>query len=227
MTTPARADLTNLFQAPTQPEAFRQGVILSFDPATGANTVNVGGAVLTNLPILVGGDTVNFAEDDVVVLLKYRSSWAILGRIVIPGNEALTAAAVDFYAGNNWHLDPLTIDTTFAMSSHLSIPVPAWANSALVYASSNAVFANASGSTDTVLTETRLDGGSGGRADHQVPDTFFQSVDSFVARRIGVGGAGPLGSTIELDTWSRTNGFTWTGGLVRSFLNAIVVFRKV
>lgn len=222
----ARDDLTGLLLPPAGTDPYRQGVIEAFDPATGANQVRVGGATLVDLPILVGGDTINFQPDDTVILLRYLSSWAILGRVVVPGNEALTAAAVDFYAGNDWKLTSSTIDTTFSETCQLVIPVPAWANAALVFASSDVTLTNP-GASDVAFSETRLDGGGGGRVDAGVPNTNFVSISSHVARRIGVGGSGPLGSTITLGTWTRTNGFSWANGFVRGYLNAIVVFRKV
>ncbi len=60
----------------------RKGVLAAYDTGTGANTVTVDGTDLIDLPRLDTG--VTLAEGDVVLLLRYRSSWAILGRIVGP-----------------------------------------------------------------------------------------------------------------------------------------------
>ena len=57
----------------------RQGKVIAFDALTGASTVAVAGSVLTNLRRLDTGITPT--AGDVVLLLRVRSSWLILGRI--------------------------------------------------------------------------------------------------------------------------------------------------
>lgn len=220
------ADLANLFRPAAGGEPFRQGVITAFNPATGANTVEVGGAVLEDLPILVGGDTVNFGPGDVVILLKFRSSWAILGRVVVPGNEALTAAAVDFYAGGNT-VSGFTVINTDATQGSLTIPTPAWANSLLIMATVNMTLNNGSGSSDTAILYTRINSTNGGETFHQVPNTNFQGVASSLALVLGVGGSAPLTASTLVEARVRSNGFTWTGGGIRSTVNAIGIFRRV
>lgn len=128
MITPGRADLTSLFAPPAGSEPFRQGEVLTFDEADGSNTVRVGGAVLTNLPLLNIGDTVNLAAGDAVVLLKYQSSWAILGRIMVPGGSGVQSAALEFKtlsaAANNFTVP----NGGFVARCSGSVIVPTWAN---------------------------------------------------------------------------------------------------
>ena len=59
-----------------------KGVLDAYDSGTGENTVSVAGGTLENLPRLDTG--VTLTAGDVVVLIRLRSSWAILGRIVAP-----------------------------------------------------------------------------------------------------------------------------------------------
>lgn len=228
MSTPRRADLAGLFAPPAESESYRQGVIQAFNPSTGANSVKVGGATLTNLPILVSGDTVNYAENDVVILMRYQSSWAILGRVVTAGSAELTAAAVDFYAGHNSNLVVFTITSALQTRSSLTVPTPSWANSALFFASSTLVVSNPSAGTDSARTSTDINGVSGGETTHQVVnDGNFYSLNTSVARQLGVGGAGPLNPTTLIETRIRTNGGTWTNGGRWTYLNAIGIFRRI
>lgn len=228
--TPARADTTNLFKAPPPAEPFRQGEILTFNPATGENTVRVGGAVLTNLPILVGGDTVNFAPGNAVILLKYRSSWAILGRIVSAGNEALTGTAVDFYANTQINVTPTNITNSFQTFASQTIPTPSWANSMLIMSITHAIVANSSGASDSVRMMTDINGGVtfGGETIHQVPDANFQTVVAPLAIELGPGGGAALGASTEIRSRLRCNGATpWPTGAKGVYLNTIATFRRV
>lgn len=77
MVPPGKADL-----------GFRQGTLLAWDPQTGANTVEVGGTKLSNIPTL-SASTLALAAGDVVALLRYRSTFFITGRIAAAGAGAL------------------------------------------------------------------------------------------------------------------------------------------
>jgi hypothetical protein len=94
------ADLAGLFAAPppgpAQPVTYRQGVIVSFDPATLANTVNVGGTVLADLPILGVGEASLLIPGSVVGIMVMgdagAKSMAIIGRWVRPNTPEATEA---------------------------------------------------------------------------------------------------------------------------------------
>lgn len=219
-----RSDLTSLF-APTAPaEPFRQGVIVAFDPATGANQVSVGGAVLVDLPILVGGDTVNFAPGDVVILLKYRSSWAIFGRIVVPGSDALTATAVSF-AGGGASSGAFTITSSFSTPAEVNVPTPVWANSLVLYAISTVIVSNTSGASELARLITDINGAGGGETLQQCLDSNYVTTFAPVARVLGAGGGFPLSATTNVAVRPRSNGATMSG--IAAFLNYIAIFRKV
>jgi len=87
-------DLGDLFLPPAAGPSldmrYRQGVIVSFDPNTLSNTVDVGGSILTDLPILGVGEATLLAAGSIVGITTIRSlrgtaTWAIIGRMVVPG----------------------------------------------------------------------------------------------------------------------------------------------
>lgn len=234
MTTPSSADLTNLFQAPAGRESYRQGTILTFNPATGANTVQVGGAVLANLPILIGGDTVNLDAGDAVVLLRYASSWAILGRIVIPGNEALQSTAVDFYAASANADDPgapglnFAVTTSFISGAIVTVDTPTWANSALIQAVGRHVVQNTTGASNMLRSIVDINGAGGGESFDVIPAGTWGTGMAAVTRELTVGGGGPfeLLATTGVENRVRIDsGADWN--CQDSYLNVSVIFRKV
>lgn len=229
MTSPARSDLASLFTQPGGTESFRQGVILAFNSSTGANQVQVGGAVLENLPILVGGDTVNFGPGDVVILLKFRSSWAILGRIVVPGNENLTATAVDFYSNATFGATPFNITTSFSTAASVTITTPAWANSLLLYATSLVNVTNPTAGTDFLRLITDINGNGGGESIHGVDPGKFAAVAAPVARELRKTYPSPftLSGSTQVDVRVRSNTGAWSAGGNAAFLNVIGIFRRI
>jgi hypothetical protein len=80
-------DLTDLFAeppaSPAQPVEYRQGIVTVWDAGTAANTVQVGGAVFDNLPVLTAS-VAHIAEGSVVALVTAGPSWMILGPITDP-----------------------------------------------------------------------------------------------------------------------------------------------
>lgn len=89
-------DLTPLLAA--QPPAglgYRQGVVVAWNPATAENQVDVGGTLVDNLPILNTSEALLLQPGDVVGILtagRSASSWAILGRLTIPGTPQAASA---------------------------------------------------------------------------------------------------------------------------------------
>lgn len=82
----ASDDLVPLLAPPPQAGVgFRQGTILTFNPVTGANTIDVAGVTLTDLPILNTSDAANLNPGDIVGILTTGPSWFIAGRIIAPG----------------------------------------------------------------------------------------------------------------------------------------------
>lgn len=97
------SDLAGLFAAPaakpSQDMRYRQGTVVTFNPVTLQNTVDVGGTILTDLPLLGVGEATLLVPGSVVGIVSIGSTaagsdtWAILGRLVVP-NTAQASDAV-------------------------------------------------------------------------------------------------------------------------------------
>lgn len=82
-------DLAKLLAPPPAPSSgVRQAILTDWDPETGANTVNLGGTLLSNLPTLAAS-TLVLAAGDVVLLTKYNGTFYITGRVSPAGAGAL------------------------------------------------------------------------------------------------------------------------------------------
>lgn len=96
----ASDDLTPVLAAqPAGPGvSYRQGIIRAWNPATAENTVEVDGVLFDNLSILNTNEALQLTAGDVVGILTTGSaarSWAILGRLTIPGTvEAASALSM-------------------------------------------------------------------------------------------------------------------------------------
>lgn len=78
-------DLAPLFTPGATPAVgFRQGVVVTWNGVTFANEVTVGGSTVVNLPVLNLADSASIVPGDVVAILTFGSSWAILGRFTVP-----------------------------------------------------------------------------------------------------------------------------------------------
>ncbi|MEU7807889.1 hypothetical protein AB0B18_15695 [Micromonospora chalcea] len=89
-------DLAPLLARPTPTgNGFRQGIIRAWNPATAENTVEVDGVLIDNLPVLNTNEALLLTPGDVVGILTTGGaarSWAILGRLTIPGTPAAASA---------------------------------------------------------------------------------------------------------------------------------------
>lgn len=93
--------LAGLFQppplGPAQPAGIRQGIVKDWNQITAANTINVGGAVFTDLPILASSaEVMLMAPGDTVLLMVVGqgevATMYIVGRVTLPGTaQAATA----------------------------------------------------------------------------------------------------------------------------------------
>jgi hypothetical protein len=131
------SDLTPLlFPGPGPDVGFRQGTVLTWDAETGTNTIDVGGATLTNVPVLNSTEVISLEAGDVVALLTFKSSFFILGRVLIPGSAQFAPSAVAFevFAGIGSDFSVTTTDLDKASDT---VNVPAWADQAIVMAVGN------------------------------------------------------------------------------------------
>jgi hypothetical protein len=112
-------DLTPLFgDDPAEPGrgmTYRQGTILTWDPATLENTVQVGGGLLTDLPILGLGEAASYAVGDVVGIMAVGSTWAIIGQLVIPGS-AQAESAISLLSSNTYSASTAAFETRTSAS---------------------------------------------------------------------------------------------------------------
>lgn len=71
---------------------FRQGTVVEWNPDTAENVILVGTKLIENMPILNTSEASLLVPGDVVGIMTSGSSWAIMGRLVIPGTpEAATS----------------------------------------------------------------------------------------------------------------------------------------
>lgn len=76
-------DLVALLTPPRERElSVTQGTLTAWDSVTHANTVSVNGASLSDLAIV--GDPAALIVDSVVLLLRARNTYYVLGRITYP-----------------------------------------------------------------------------------------------------------------------------------------------
>lgn len=153
-------DLVSLFGSPAGNPPFAQGTLLTFSTSTGANTVNVQGTVFANLPLLNTADSITYLPGDVVMLAQAGGSYAIMGRVFVPGGagvfrSAQTASAVGSAVGSNFALT-----TSFVTAASFTVTVPAWANrvSGMIFAQ---WLVNAAAATGFVSTRNTFNGVSG------------------------------------------------------------------
>ncbi len=184
-------------QMPTRPEQaepFRQGTVLTFNTGTGANTVSVAGGVLTNVPILESSGVVNLAAGDTVVLLKMRSSWAIMGKIVVAGTGDFAAAAVAFTQEQQGAADNFaTINGVQTIAgAGLTLVVPAWATEALVTATATVSILNNSGAARPIAAGVLIDGVGGAFGSSTTIPNTNQGTSSTTRSRIITSPVSPL-----------------------------------
>lgn len=123
------SDITDLFgpppAGPGQNMAFRQGTVITFDQATLANTVSVGGTVLTDLAVLGVGEATLLVPGSVVGVINISATggantWAILGRLVTPGS----AQAIDAVGLLNSQIQTATVAAQVSLSYDVWTDLP-------------------------------------------------------------------------------------------------------
>lgn len=93
MATYGSDDLTPLFgDQPNTGAGYRQGIVRAWNPLTAANTIEVGGSLIDNIPVLNTNEAVLLGPGDVVGILTSGPSWCILGRLTVPGTPGAASA---------------------------------------------------------------------------------------------------------------------------------------
>lgn len=138
---------------------FRQGTVLTYNVLSGSNTISVAGTVLTDVPFLNPGGYTIYQPGDVVILIRMRSSWAILGRVTIPtGTKAIgryTELSAAYSSGGSTNY---SLTTGVVTKDTLTIPVPSWAEVATVSATALVFAKNSTGATDFLNCQLSIGG---------------------------------------------------------------------
>lgn len=207
---------------------FRQGVVDAFDPDNGQNTINVGGAQLLNVPMLNSGEATTLKPGHVVGLLVWKNSWFILGRITPPNSPDFASASVDFAGARGAEFE-VTHNAGLPPDDQIvrQIPVPGWADEALVFVSTDMTADNTSAqNNDALFVSSRIDSITGEEMMASVNSGEQKSITaSLEAVRINLGAV----DNIEVAGRSRTNIATWpgAGSNNRVAISAFAIFRAV
>lgn len=132
---PASSNLAGIIAAASAGDpdlAFRQGVVVSWDASTGTNSVNVNGTLLQNLPALNLGEFVLLTEGDVVGLLRFKSTYFVLGRIIPPAQPDRSRFTVD-YDSKSAGTTAWSLTTANASKVSLTFTPPSWAGEASLF----------------------------------------------------------------------------------------------
>lgn len=163
----------------------RQGVVVAFDQSSGANTVDIAGVVMTDLPVLSSSESLEFAPGDVVVVLAWKSAWFILGRVVVAGGVLAPSAVVARVMGAG--------ETNFALTTGAvqravgTLAVPPWAGRISIHAQANLTVRNSTAvalawAEVQVLTYLAV----GGVAYTSVPATSYANASDSTVRSVAV-----------------------------------------
>lgn len=126
-------NLASLFDQGQPGVRFRQGTVTAWDSSTGQNTIDLAGGTLTDVPILNTGEAIALKAGHIVGLLGQGSTWFIIGRVTPPNSADFAGASVAFaYDFNNTSNFAVPLSPTFATVATAVLPVPAWADEALV-----------------------------------------------------------------------------------------------
>lgn len=205
---------------------FRQGVVSAWDQSTGANTITVDGADLTNVPILSTGEAISLRPGHVVGLLVADSQWFIIGRITPPGSADFAGSAVSFAnvrigaVGISAPLYPTTASVVSA-----SVPVPPWADEAAVLSHANISIANSTANPQTMVAFSYIEGvHSGGIASTTIANSWMSATAS--NSRVLTTAGGTLGTTITLAGHVGTYLSAISDPNSLALLSALVIFRN-
>lgn len=67
---------------------YHLGTVLSWDDTTGLNSVQINGATFNNLRVITAGPGISIATGDTIVVLRYQTSYFIMGKVAAPGAGA-------------------------------------------------------------------------------------------------------------------------------------------
>lgn len=208
--------------------AFRQGVVVSWDESTGSNSVNVNGVILTNLPCLNLGEFAILQPGDVVGLLRVGSTYFIMGRLILPAGPDRNRASVGFESRVNSE-NGFSLTTSDVDRATVNIPVPRWADEAIVMCNAVCQAINSRNVEDFLQLAPTVNG-------NNVSALFFPAMGGDGTGFSGFVAGSLFGSTVinnppSVITCSarvRVNGATWAAnGSNFAAVSATAIFRRV
>lgn len=216
-------DLAPLLRQAGGDVGFRQGTVVTW-ASDGTNAVDVGGTRLVNLPALNIGDYVVLQPGDVVGLLRFKTTFFILGRIQLPGPPDPDRATVAFDVATGFDAG-VTLTPSYAILASCTLDVPEWADEALVTATSTVSAQNTAAQTDLAMCKTEINGLNG----------------ATMLTTVGAGDRGAISTTatflitdppasILCTAQGQTNSTfsqTWTGDVfTAAYINATAIYRR-
>lgn len=201
---------------------FHQGQITYFNSGTGENEILIAGSVITNVPMLNIGDTVNLVSGDLVAVLRHRSTYFILGRIVLPLSEFFASSSVAFATR---HTTPFgfAISTTEFIAATATMTVPAWSERVLCWADIHCTGINSGPSTDLLYGAVWIDTHNGSQSVVSVPAGLVGEVNASHSVTMVVTPGGSFDVTGRMET----DNTTWTaGGFNQCMLTVSAIYRR-
>ena len=78
-------DLVPLLESEDSNLGYRQGTVVSWNPNTNANQIRIGNTVIPNIPVITMTDLVAIEPGDSVAVIRFNSTYGIIGRIAEVG----------------------------------------------------------------------------------------------------------------------------------------------
>jgi len=216
-------DMAPLYRRGGPGVRFRQGVVLAWDPATGANTIDLGGSSVTDVPILNTGEAIALRAGHVVGLLGQGKSWFIIGRVTPPNDPSFAGASLAF-ASQTASETNFTVPTALTARSTVVLDVPAWADEAAVMATGILSAQNTTGGALIAVAQAFIAGDGGPANQVTAPATPAVCSVATAHSRVVVS----PGATITCEMRIRqTGGAGWAvqPGNIAS-LSALAIFRS-
>jgi hypothetical protein len=230
-------DLVPLFAPdPSAPPPlnFRQGRVVAWNPDTGENTIDVGGAQLEDVSVLNTGEAIALKVGHIVGLITWGSSWFIIGRITVPGSPDFASASVAFGSAGAQAFNFVVPGPETVIAS-TALTVPQWADEALIHVTGNASVVNRAAAVRQCAMQVGVDGGSGGGAFQGLAPfndaswQYFQHLGAS-SRNLFTGLSGGETLTLEARLTSTGSGGTASLGVADGnnslFMHAIAVFKS-
>lgn len=222
-------DIVPLFDPSAPAVRFRQGQIVAWDPATGSNTIDVGGSTLTDVPILNTGEAIALKAGHIVCMLGQGMSWFIIGRVTPPNDPNFAAASLAFDA-ENAQATNFALATTLAVKASCTLTVPSWADEAAVMAIGACTLVNPTAAADFGSCAVFIDGVTGPGI-----QTGYAPIGDATIKNNHVGAMAvsnsrvfaPAGSTITCDMQIRSANAAWSAHASNiAEITALAVFRS-